>query len=85
MNKGLRRTAFRPGDFISGSAVRDALGPQTPRTEAPDSEHHRPAKDAAVAAQASTPRSRVKPLRRWSVAELLAEAVSRPPTGTVAR
>ncbi len=86
MNQGRRRTTFRPGSRISQSAVRDASpGPQIQTTEGPAAEHRRSTEAQAVAAHASPPGGRAKPLRRWSVAELLAGAVSRPPTGAVAR
>lgn len=85
MNTEIRQTAVLAEALIAENSVPDPLGPPTQTTAAPDGEPHRPTGSSAVAAQRSTPRSRVELLRRWSVAELLVGAVSRPPAASVAR
>ncbi len=85
MNKELDNTAFLAGDFISENAVRGALE-RRPRTlptrvaEAGD----RQSTDLSAVEDASPRTSRARRLRRWSVAELIARAVARSPTGGVA-
>jgi hypothetical protein len=85
MIKESTRTRFRAGEFISEDAVRGAFG-RRPRT--------RPAHPAeavgALAAnrpiereEASPTAGRPAPLRRWSVAELIARAVAAPPADAV--
>jgi hypothetical protein len=60
------KTRFRLGDFISERATRRVLNPG--RTSTPD--------EVRSADQARRPAS----LRRWSVADLIAQAAARPPT-----
>ncbi len=84
MNKETYGPAVFPAEFSSERAIRNALGPQTQTAEAPDAEDHWPPEGTPVAAQAS-PTGRAQLLRRWSVAELLAGALTRPPAGGVAR
>jgi len=79
MNTEIHQTAVLAEALVAENSVPDALGPPTQTTAAPDGEPHRPTESPAVAAQRSAPRSRVGLLRRWSVAELLVGAVSRPP------
>jgi hypothetical protein len=79
MRRETDRTAFRTGDFISGDAVRGALGrrrhqrPATP-TDAVNELATETAADHAT--RAATPAA---PLRRWYVADLIARAVPPPP------
>ncbi len=80
MNKAIDHTALLPGNFISPGAVH---GPQIQITDPLDAERRRPTEGQGVAAHTSSP-SAVRPLRRWSVAELLAGALARPPAGRVA-
>ena len=67
------KTTFDAADFVSEVAVRGAL---SRRSET----HPVPADAAGSAAQAAGTRR----LRRWSVAELVAQAVPRAPAGGVA-
>lgn len=73
MNIQPDKTTFAPGNFISEDAVRDALQRRSQTDPAP-------AEGAVPAEQAAGTRR----LRRWSVAELIAQAVLRGPAGGVA-
>jgi hypothetical protein len=86
MNKELDNAAVLAGDFISENAVRGELDrrSRTLPTDAADATDGRPTKLPTAADEASPRASRSRPLRRWSVAELIARAVVRPPTGGVA-
>ncbi len=84
MNKEIHTTTL-PEGVVSESAVRDALRSRPQTIQASDAQHHRSTESLAVAAEAPLRPSRVQPVRRWSVAELLAGAVRRPPIRGVAR
>jgi hypothetical protein len=65
MSKQSKKTWFRPGDFISERATRGVLNQR--RTSTAD--------DARASDEARRPAR----LRRWSVADLIAQAAARPP------
>jgi hypothetical protein len=75
MNKEPIRSRFFAVDFTSENAVRSVFGrrgadiPQSPPTEQANGQ---PAKSAA------SPSASGRPLRRWSVAELIARAAAAP-------
>ncbi len=86
MNNQFETTAFPAGDFISERAVRGAPArrPQRAPTHPAQARDGQPA-ERETAADGPSPRaSRSRRLRRWSVAELIAQAVARPHTGGVA-
>ncbi len=76
MNKELDNTAR---DLISENAVRDALDQRSSVLPAETADGGDRADD-----HAASPARRPRRLRRWSVAELVARALARPPTGSVA-
>lgn len=86
MNRDPKNTAFAAEDFISENAVRNALERQArslPASTADGGDGL--STELRTAAGDPSPRaSRPRRLRRWSVAELIAGAVARPPTGGVA-
>ncbi len=84
MNKELDTTTFRPGAFISESAVRGALERRTRSlpTQAGGAGSSQP---SDTVGDPSSRVSRPRRLRRWSVAELIAGALARSPAGEVAR
>jgi hypothetical protein len=81
MNKELTRTHFLAEDFISENAVlgvfvrRRRTPPRTPSKPAST----RPASPPTAGQDTSPPAGGQRPLRRWSVAELIARAVAAPP------
>jgi hypothetical protein len=80
-----KRAASRRGDFISEDAVRGALSRrrrirQAGPADAVDSAGRTVTVATAAAAQSPSAR-RAGPLRRWSVAELMARAAARPVDG----
>jgi hypothetical protein len=81
MSRQSHRTAFHAGDFISDDAVRGVLGRRRLNPQAiPTDPARGMAADSPTAADAaSSPARRTAPLRRWSVAELLARALATPP------
>lgn len=84
MSKQSSRTDFPAGDFISEDAVRGALGRRRrARHAAPAAAEGTSGHHSGAAASASSYARRMTPLRRWSVAELVARAlVQRPVDGT---
>ncbi len=64
MSKQSKKTTFRSGDFISERATRGVLNQRQTST----------ADDARTSNEARRP----APLRRWSVADLIAQAAARP-------
>ena len=82
MNKELDTTTFRPGAFISETAVRGALERRTRSlpTHAGGAGRRHP---SDTVGDPSSRVSRPRRLRRWSVAELLAGALARSPAGEV--
>lgn len=73
MNDKLTKTTFLPGDFISQGAVRAALDRRS-RTRGKRATATR--EDRASRVQTSVPPAQpLRPLRRWSVATLIAGAV----------
>ncbi len=80
MRKKSKRTTFLAGDFISEDAVRGALGRRRPTTPAIASEgaDSGPAGPATADGHATPSAGRTVPLRRWSVAELIAGAIAPP-------
>ncbi len=86
MNNEGENTTFLAGDFNSENAVRGALQrrPRDLPTRTDDTRRSHPTDRPAGADDAPAPRSRSGRLRRWSVAELIAGAVTRPPTGGIA-
>lgn len=86
MNTDFNNSGSHAGDFISESAVRGALR-RRPRarstTTAYAAADHRT--DSAARTDDASPRAGgSRRLRRWSVAELIANAVPRPTKGGVA-
>ncbi len=69
MSQESNRTTFPAGDFISEDAVRGALGRRR----------------RAAAGAASPSSRRIAPLRRWSVAELVARAFAQRPVDGMSR
>jgi hypothetical protein len=73
-------TAFRAGDFISGDAVRGVL--RRRRRTQPAARSHAandlPAVPETAPEDVSSPAAGTGPLRRWSVAELIARAAPPP-------
>ncbi len=65
MSEQSKKTTFRPGDFFSDRATRGVLNQR--RTPTAD--------DARASDEARRPAR----LRRWSVADLIAQAAARPP------
>ncbi len=86
MNKEPENITFLAGDFISETAVRGALQrrPRTLPTRTDDPRRTHPTNRPSRTDDASAGGSRSRRLRRWSVAELIAGAVARPPTGGMA-
>ena len=84
MSKEPTRTEFPTGDFISENAVRPGFGlrQRTSRTPTAHAVNGVPAQSAARGEEASGPASGGRRLRRWSVAELIARAVTPPPSTT---
>ena len=81
MSKEPTRTDFPAGDFISENAVRAVFSrrrPTSPTTPA----HTDNALSAHSPENSSQWAGRARPLRRWSVAELIARAVPAPPSTT---
>jgi hypothetical protein len=81
MNKELTRTHSIAGDFISENAVRGVfvrrrrMPPTTPTKPVTTL----PANSPAAGDDTPSPTEGQRPLRRWSVAELIARAVVAPP------
>ena len=81
MSKETTRTDFPAGDFISENAVRGVFGrrrhssPTVPAHTATAARGH-------CRADTSAPTGGARLLRRWSVAELIARAVTPPPSTT---
>ena len=80
MNKESTRTQFLAGDFISENAVRGVFGRRrrTPPTTPSEPVTAGPANPPTAGQNASPPAGGLRPLRRWSVAELIARAVAAP-------
>ncbi len=83
MNKELNATTFRPGAFASESTVRGALERRT-RSLSTHEASGRVSQPTDAAGDLSSGGNRPRPLRRWSVAELIAGALARFPAGGVA-
>jgi len=87
MNARSNRAGFRAGEFISQDAVRAAHGRRrrNPQAVSADARAQTPATAVTTAATATRGASSVasptRPLRRWSVAELVARAGARPADG----
>jgi hypothetical protein len=73
--------AFLTGDFISEDAVRGALGRRRDATQEPGADGARDASDPTAVQSPSRRASRAAPLRRWSVAQLIARAFASPIDG----
>ena len=84
MSKEPTRTEFPAADFISENAVRPGFGQRqrTSRTTPAHAVNGVPAQSPARGEDASGPASGRRRLRRWSVAELIARAVTPPPSTT---
>jgi len=84
MSKESKTANFLTGDFISEDAVRGVLGRRrrTPPATATDAGDAVPANSRD---QAPSPARRTAPLRRWSVAELVARAFAAPPADGMSR
>ena len=79
MGKHSKRTAFHAGDFLSEGAVRDILGRRRAPPATPTHAVKGLSADPPTAAdEAPSPATRAAPLRRWSVAELVARALAQP-------
>jgi len=78
MNNEATQTQFPAGDFISENAVRGLFGRwrHTPPTTPTEPATAGPANSPTAAQNASPPAGGPRPLRRWSVAELIARAVT---------
>ena len=72
MNNKSKSTASRAGNFTSEDAARRALGRRRTPPATPTDHVN------GVAAGEASPATRSAPLRRWSVAELIARAVAFP-------
>jgi hypothetical protein len=83
MNPQSTRAGCHAGDFISEDAVRGALGGRrrTPQATPVDADAGVTAAAVTAADGASAAVRQTAPLRRWSVAELIARAVARPADG----
>ena len=83
MNPQSTRAGFHAGDFVSEDAVRGALGARRRALQATpvDADAGVTAVGGTAADGASSGARRTAPLRRWSVAELIARAVARPADG----
>jgi hypothetical protein len=84
MSKESKRTAPLAADLRPEHVVRGAVGRwrRTPPATPTDEVNGLPADPATAAHDAASPARRTTPLRRWSVAELIARAVaSRPADG----
>jgi hypothetical protein len=81
MNKELTRTHFLAGDFISENAVRGDFvrRRRTPSTTPTKPASTLPANPPTAGKDTSPPAGGQRPLRRWSVAELIARALAAPP------
>jgi hypothetical protein len=83
MNKELTRTHFVAGDLISENAGRCVfVRRRTPPTTLTKPATTLPANPPTAGEDTSLPAARQRPLRRWSVAELIARAVATPPPTT---
>jgi hypothetical protein len=81
MNKELTPTHLLAGDFVSENAVRGVFGhrrrtPSTTPTKPPSA---LPTNPPTAGGDTSPPAVGQRPLRRWSIAELIARAVAAPP------
>jgi len=88
MSKESTRTAFPAGDFISENAVRGVFRRRrrrTPPTSATEPVHAAPANPPTAGEDMSPAVGGPPPLRRWSVAELIARAVAAPPADGISR
>ena len=83
MNKELDTTTVRPGAFTPESAARGALERRT-RSLTTHEASGGVSQPTDVAGVSSSLGNRPRLLRRWSVAELIAGALARPPAGGVA-
>jgi hypothetical protein len=83
MNKELDATTFRPGAFTPETAVRGALERRT-RSLSNHEASGGVSQPTDAAGDSSSRGNRPRLLRRWSVAELIAGALARPPAGGVA-
>ncbi len=81
MNSESTGTHPHAGDFITENAVRGALGRwrRTPPATSTDAANGLPADPSPPADEASSTARRTAPLRRWSVYELIARALTPPP------
>jgi hypothetical protein len=80
MNNEPTRTKILAGDFISENAARGVFGRRrrTPPTTPTEPVTAAPANPPTAAQNASPSPGGLAPLRRWSVAELIARAVAAP-------
>lgn len=81
MSKESNRTAFRAKDLISEEVARRACGrrQRTRALTATNAVNGLPADPPTAADEPSPPAKRSATLRRWSVAELVAQAATRLP------
>ncbi len=88
MSKESTPTAFPARDLISENAVRGVFGrrwERTPPTSATEPVHAAPANPPTASEDISPAAGGPPPLRRWSVAELIARAVAAPPADGITR
>jgi hypothetical protein len=80
MSNETTETRFLAGDFISENAVRGVLRRRrrAPTTQ-PEAPNGLPANPPTGSERASRPTDGPRPLRRWSVAELIARGGGPPP------
>ena len=78
------KTSVRAGDFISENAVRAVFGRQRPTSSTTPAHAMNgvPRHSSAAGGDTSAPTGGRRRLRRWSVAELIARAVTPPPSAT---
>jgi hypothetical protein len=81
MNNESTQTQFLAGHRVSQSPVRGVLHPRrrTPRTTRPEPVTVRASDPPTASRKPSAAGGGVRPLRRWSVAELIARAIAAPP------
>jgi hypothetical protein len=76
MNKDSKQTAFPAGDFISEDAVRGAFGRRRTPARTNNSPTGLRGDTRAATDRVSSSARLTAPLRRWSVADLIARAIA---------
>jgi hypothetical protein len=81
MNNESTRTQFLAGHQVSKRPVRGVFNPRrrTPRTTRTEPVTIRASAPPTVSQKPSASAGGLRPLRRWSVAELIARAIAAPP------